>query len=152
MLALIQRVNRASVSVDGEVVSEIGKGLLVFLGVSVDDDKEDIEILCERLPKLRIFDDEEGKMNLSLKDVSGEILLVSQFTLLASLKKGLRPSFEKARNPGEAKKIYEEVANRLTLNGIVVKKGIFGAHMHVNLENDGPVTFIFDTKEKRTRK
>jgi D-tyrosyl-tRNA(Tyr) deacylase len=149
MLALIQRVNRASVSVDGETVSEIGKGLLVFLGIAHDEEEEDIRIFCDKLPKLRIFDDEKGKMNLSLRDISGEILLVSQFTLLASLERGLRPGFENARKPDEAERIYEEIAEKLTADGVIVKKGVFGAHMHVSLENDGPATFIFDTRKKR---
>lgn len=152
MLALIQRVNMASVVVDGKVISSIENGMLVLLGVSEDDSEEDVRKIAEKLPKLRIYDDKNGKMNLSITETGGDILLVSQFTLLADLTRGLRPGFEKAAHPEKAEKMFNQVVEELQKKGFKVKTGVFGAHMHVILENDGPATFILNTRERRNKK
>jgi D-tyrosyl-tRNA(Tyr) deacylase len=146
MVAVIQRVRQASVEVENRTVASIGKGILCFLGVEKGDTQADAEYIAARLPKLRIFDDENGKMNLSLKDIKGEILVVSQFTLVADVKRGLRPGFENAEVPEKAKEIFDLVIKFLTQNGIKVKTGIFGARMHVNLLNEGPATFILKSR------
>ena len=144
MRALIQRVTSASVKVDGEIVGKIGKGFLIFLGVYEEDTEEKIEKLTKKIVNLRIFNDENDKMNLSIKDVKGEILLISQFTLCADTRKGNRPSFISAKNPYEANKIYEKTIESIRNEGIIVEKGIFGADMKVELLNDGPVTILLD--------
>ena len=144
MRALIQRVTSASVKVDGEIVGKIGKGFLVFLGIYEEDTEENIEKLTKKIINLRIFNDKNDKMNLSIKDVKGEILLISQFTLCADTRKGNRPSFISAKNPNEANKIYEKTIENIKNEGIIVEKGIFGADMKVELLNDGPVTILLD--------
>ena len=144
MKLLIQRVNSAKVEVDGKIISEIGKGLLIFLGVSNTDDGSEIEWLARKVTELRIFEDELGKMNLSVKDIMGELLLVSQFTLYAECNKGRRPDFNNAAKPETAEKYYLEFANELSKNDVKPKLGIFGAFMKVSLQNDGPVTIILE--------
>lgn len=144
MRALIQRVTSASVKVDGKIVGKIGKGFLVFLGIYEEDTEEKIEKLTKKIINLRIFNDENDKMNLSIKEVKGEILLISQFTLCADTRKGNRPSFISAKNPSEANKIYEKTIENIKNENIVVEKGIFGADMKVELLNDGPVTILLD--------
>ena len=144
MRALIQRVTSANVKVDGEIVGKIGKGFLVFLGIYEEDTEEKIEKLTKKIVNLRIFNDENDKMNLSIKDVKGEILLISQFTLCADTRKGNRPSFVSAKNPKDANMIYEKTIENIKNENIVVEKGIFGADMKVELLNDGPVTILLD--------
>lgn len=146
MIAVIQRVKRASVSVNGITVGEIGNGLAILLGVAKGDEKRDAELLAAKIAKHRIFCDEEYKMNLSLKDVSGEALVISQFTLLANYSHGNRPDFFNAASPGEANDLYEYFC---TLLGKEiekgVEKGVFGAHMVCEFVNDGPVTIVMDS-------
>jgi D-tyrosyl-tRNA(Tyr) deacylase len=150
MIAVIQRVLEASVTIEGKQYSKIGKGLLVLLGVGQSDTSEDVDWLAKKLVNMRIFEDEEGKMNRSLIDVQGELLVVSQFTLHASTKKGNRPSFIEAAPPDLAIPLYESfVAQCAALMAKEVKTGVFGAYMKVALVNDGPVTIIVDTKNKR---
>ena len=144
MRALIQRVTSASVKVDGEIVGKIGKGFLIFLGVYEEDTEEKIEKLTKKIANLRIFNDENDKMNLSIKEVKGEILLISQFTLCADTRKGNRPSFVSAKNPKDANVIYEKTIESIRNECIIVEKGIFGADMKVELLNDGPVTILLD--------
>ena len=144
MRALIQRVTSASVKVDGKIVGKIGKGFLIFLGVYEEDTEEKIEKLTKKIVNLRIFNDENDKMNLSIKEVKGEILLISQFTLCADTRKGNRPSFVSAKNPKDANVIYEKTIESIRNEGIIVEKGIFGADMKVELLNDGPVTILLD--------
>ena len=149
MRVVIQRVTSASVTIDGQVKSSIGLGLLVLLGIEVDDTVEDIEWLCGKISKLRIFSDENGNMNLSIADVNGEFLVISQFTLHASTKKGNRPSFLSAARPEQAIPLYEKFLLRLeNESGRKVYSGEFGADMKVALLNDGPVTIWMDSKSK----
>jgi D-aminoacyl-tRNA deacylase len=140
MRAVVQRVSSASVTVDGEVVSEIGPGLLVLLGVRTGDTDDDAERIARKLRALRVFEDAEGRMNLSLEDAGGELLCVSNFTVYGDVRRGNRPSFVEAAAPGEAERLYELVREKLGAEG-----GRFGAHMAVELVNDGPVTVIVDT-------
>lgn len=147
MKAVIQRVISASVEVDGQVVGEIRHGLMVLLGVAKGDAESDIRYLINKIRSLRIFSDEQGKMNRSLVDVGGAVLLVSQFTLLGRTANGRRPSFDDAAPPELAKRLYEQVATGLRESGTVVETGIFAAHMKVALVNDGPVTFVLDSQE-----
>lgn len=150
MRAVIQRVSEASVMVDGNICGSIGKGLLVFLGIEDADSKEDIEWLSGKIIQLRIFEDAEGIMNISLNDIQGDILLVSQFTLHASTKKGNRPSYIRASKPEIAEPMYVSMINQLEKDlGKKISCGIFGADMKVSLLNDGPVTIIIDTKNKQ---
>lgn len=142
MKALLQRVKRASVTIDGEIYSEISKGILVFLGVEKQDTKEHAAFLANKICNLRIFEDDSCKMNLSIKDIQGEILVVSQFTLASDCKKGTRPSFDKAEEPSVAKEIYEKFSDYVKMHNIGVKTGSFGAMMDIELINDGPVTFM----------
>jgi len=149
MRAVVQRVSRASVTVDNRPVASIGRGLLVLLGVARGDAATDAEYLARRVIGLRVFDDETGKMNLAVKDVDGEIMLVSQFTLCADTRKGNRPSFVGAAPPEEARPVIARVAELVREAGINCPEGRFGAHMAVELVNDGPVTIVFDTKQTR---
>lgn len=146
MRAVIQKVKKASVSVDNKLVSEIGYGFMILLGVKDTDKEEDIEYIKKKISKLRIFEDNEGKMNLSLKDVGGEILMVSQFTLYGDARKGNRPSFSQSAKADKAEKYYEILINQLKDEGFEVKTGIFQTHMEVSLVNDGPVTIILDSE------
>lgn len=149
MRVLIQRVKRASVTVDGELVSEIGKGLLVFVGICDDDSKEDIEWLTKKISNIRLFDDENGVMNLSVQETGGEVLAVSQFTLMASTKKGNRPSYIKAAKPDISVPLYEQFCNEMEIAmNKPIKRGVFGADMKVDLLNDGPVTIFIDSKNR----
>ena len=149
MRSVIQRVSKASVQVDEEIHASIQRGLLVFLGIEDRDDMEDVRWLVKKIAQLRIFGDENGIMNLALNEVGGEILVISQFTLHASTKKGNRPSYIKAAKPDFAIPLYEAFINELkTYTGKRVRQGIFGAHMAIDLVNDGPVTLIIDTKNK----
>lgn len=147
MRAVVQRVSHAQVSVDGEAVGSIKRGLLILLGVGQEDAEAQVERLWAKICKLRIFDDENDKTNLSLADVSGEVLVVSQFTLYANCRKGNRPSFTQAGAPDEANRLYELFTERARRDIRRVETGIFGAHMKVELENDGPFTIVLDTDE-----
>lgn len=144
MKALLQRVTRASVTVDGQIVGKIGPGLLVLVCAMPDDTEAEVDKLCAKISKLRIFKDDAGKMNLSLRDMGGSALIVSQFTLAADLR-GNRPGFSYAAPPDLAKQLYESFSAKVTALGIPVQKGIFGADMDVSLNNDGPVTIWMDT-------
>ena len=147
MKAVIQRVSKASVTVDGEIISEIGKGYLILLGVMDDDNESDAEVIARKTSTLRVFEDEDGKMNLDIQKVDGEILAVSQFTLCADVKKGNRPSFAHSAHPDRANELYEYFCDKLLENGVKsVKKGVFGADMKVQLLNDGPVTILYDSE------
>ncbi len=149
MRLLIQRVSEASVTIDGKTKSNIGKGLLVFLGIEDCDTKEDIDFLCKKTVNLRIFDDENGVMNKSVMDIDGEILVVSQFTLHASTKKGNRPSYIRAAKPDIAVPLYEQFRSKLSEQlGKPIQTGEFGADMQVHLINDGPVTIWIDSKNR----
>jgi D-aminoacyl-tRNA deacylase len=149
MRAVIQRVTKASVMIDGKINGSIGAGLLVFLGIEDADNEEDIEWLAGKIVNLRIFNDKDGIMNCSVLDVAGDILLISQFTLHASTKKGNRPSYIKASKPDIAIPLYEQMIQRLTIKlGKKISTGIFGADMKVELLNDGPVTITIDSKNK----
>ncbi|MCJ8321109.1 MAG: D-aminoacyl-tRNA deacylase [Colwellia sp.] len=141
MIALLQRVSQASVTVNGKVIGEIEQGLLVFLAIEPGDSQEKAKRLAQRVSRYRIFEDEQGKMNLNVKQSGGEILVVSQFTLAADTKKGLRPSFTTAAAPELSKKLYQYYCQQLRLEGFKVPTGEFGADMKVSLLNDGPVTF-----------
>ena len=149
MRVLIQKVERASVIIEDKTVASIEKGLLLFLGIEEADSADDIDWLTGKITKLRVFNDEEGVMNLSVKDVEGEMLVVSQFTLHASTKKGNRPSYIRAAKPATAIPLYEEFVKRLgDVSGLPVYSGEFGAYMKVDLVNDGPVTIWIDSKNK----
>ena len=149
MRAVLQRVSHASVKVDGQVTGEIKWGFLILLGVVPEDTKDDITWLANKCANMRIFSDKEGKMNRSIKDINGKFLVVSQFTLHASTKKGNRPSFIKAARPDHAVPMYEQFCDELeSVSGLKVEKGIFGADMKVELLNDGPVTIFIDSKSK----
>lgn len=149
MKVVIQRVCEASVSIDHEIVSQIGQGLLIFLGIEISDSQEDIDWLVAKIANLRVFEDENRIMNYSLKNINGEVLVVSQFTLHASTKKGNRPSYIKAARPEIANPLYNNfIANLGKEIGKTVKTGKFGAMMRVFLINDGPVTIIIDSKNK----
>lgn len=144
MKIVVQRVKNAQVDVEGKEISKIGKGFLVLFGVTHNDTKEQADYLVRKLCKLRVFTDENGKMNWGIKDVKGELLIVSQFTLYADCTEGNRPSFTKAAKPKQANDLYEYFCLECEKNGIPVKKGIFGADMKVSLLNDGPVTIILE--------
>jgi len=141
MIALIQRVKSAQVDVDGETIGKIGQGLLVLLGVAKDDDKTKADRLVQRITNYRIFSDEDGRMNLSLKQIQGELLVVSQFTLVADTKKGTRPGFSRGASPEVGKALYEYFVEQCKQADITTQTGQFGADMQVSLLNDGPVTF-----------
>jgi D-aminoacyl-tRNA deacylase len=146
MRAVLQRVKEASVTVEGSVTGQIGPGLLVLLGVGKDDTEADLAFLVEKIPLLRIFEDANGKMNLSLLDTSKALLAVSQFTLYADTRKGRRPSFIDAMPPEEAKRLYLQFCERCRALGLTVQEGVFAADMQVALVNDGPVTIWLDSK------
>ncbi len=148
MKALLQRVTRASVSVDGEVVGRIGPGLVVFVGVADGDTEKDVQYLVDKTVNLRIFADEAGKFNLSALDVRGELLLVSQFTLLADTRKGRRPSFTNAAPPAEAEELFQHFVKQTTATGLNVATGRFQEYMQVEIHNDGPVTVMLDSRDK----
>lgn len=146
MKAVIQRVNKSSVSVDGEIKGSIGKGYNILFGVMDGDTEAQAELLAAKVAKLRVFEDEAGKMNKSILDICGEILVVSQFTLCADIRKGNRPSFTDSAPPAEANRLYEYFCSKLRENGIAkVETGVFAAEMKVKIENDGPVTIVMDT-------
>ncbi len=145
MKVVIQRVREAKVEVDNKIVGSIGKGFLVLVGITHTDTEKEADYLANKLCKMRIFEDENGKMNLSLKDVGGELLIVSQFTLYADCAKGNRPSFIEAARPEQATPLYEYFCKKCEEQGIKVEKGVFGAHMEVSLLNDGPVTIVLES-------
>ena len=147
MRAVIQRVKSASVTVEGKVVSEIRKGLLVFLGVAQEDTPADVNYMASKIANLRIFEDDEGRMNLSILDVDGEALVVSQFTLYGDCRKGRRPSFIHAARPEKADPLYQAFMDEISRLGVPVKAGIFQAMMDVELINDGPVTMMLDSNK-----
>lgn len=147
MRAVVQRVGRAQVDIDGQTVGAIGRGLLILLGVGHNDTEDQVERLWSKIARLRVFEDDAGKTNLSLADVDGEVLVVSQFTLFASCKKGNRPSFTDAGAPDEANRLYERFVERARRDVPRVKTGRFGAYMDVSLVNDGPFTLWLDTDE-----
>ena len=147
MKALLQRVSKAGVKINGRSVAEIRKGMLVFLGVVKGDTENDLDYLVKKVAQLRIFEDAERKMNLSVQDIRGEVLVVSQFTLAASTRKGNRPSFDNAETPEPARDLYETFVQRLTETGITVQAGVFAESMAVSLVNDGPVTILIDSRE-----
>jgi D-tyrosyl-tRNA(Tyr) deacylase len=149
MRAVIQRVTRASVEVRQEIVGQIGRGLLVFLGVEGADSREDVLWLASKIARLRIFSDENGAMNLSVQDLAGDLLVVSQFTLFANTRKGNRPSFLHAAQPEQANQLYEDFCQQLESEiARPVRRGIFGANMQIELVNEGPVTIWIDTKKR----
>ena len=147
MRAVVQRVSEASVEVDGRIVGKVGEGLLVLVGVEQDDTEADADYIAEKTAGLRIFNDDEDKMNLSVTEVGGAVLLISQFTLHGDCRRGRRPSFIDAARPETAIPLYEGVSRRLRAAGLPVATGEFGAHMHVSLVNDGPVTVLLDSKK-----
>jgi len=144
---VIQRVSEAEVKVDGKTTGKAGRGLLLFVGFSEDDNMEDIEYLVQKVLNLRIFEDEIGKMNLSVSDIKGDILSVSQFTLYGDIRKGRRPSFTQAAEPEKANSFYEKFNEKLKESGLNVETGLFGGDMKVSLLNDGPVTILMDSKK-----
>ena len=148
MRAVIQRVEKASVSVEGEIRGQIGAGLLVLIGVEEGDGDADFRYIADKAPNLRVFEDEQGKMNRSLLDVGGELLAVSQFTLLGDARGGRRPSFITAARPETADPMYERLVADWRARGIRVETGVFGAHMKVSLVNDGPVTILLDSRRR----
>ena len=147
MRAVVQKVNQSSVTVDGEVKGSIGAGFMVLIGVETGDTEKDAVYIADKITGLRIFEDDEDKLNLSIEDIGGEILAVSQFTLLADARKGRRPGFTKAARPEEANPLYQAVISRIREKGIHVEEGVFQTHMVVNIENDGPVTILLDSNK-----
>ncbi len=148
MKALLQRVTRASVSVAGEVVGGIGRGLVIFVGVASGDTEKDVNYLVPKIINLRIFADDEGRFNLSALDIKGELLVVSQFTLLADTRKGRRPSFVEAAPPVQAEELFERFVEQARATGLKVETGRFQQYMQVKIHNDGPVTILLDSREK----
>ena len=148
MRAVIQRVEQASVSVEGEIKGQIGAGFLALIGVEEGDGDADFKYIADKVPNLRVFEDEQGKMNRSLLDVGGEVLAVSQFTLLGDARGGRRPSFITAARPETADPMYERLVAEWRARGIRVETGVFGAHMKVSLVNDGPVTILLDSRRR----
>lgn len=148
MKSVIQRVSQASVTIDGAVVGEIQKGFMILLGITHTDTEKDVKWMVDKITGLRVFEDENGKMNLSLEDVGGELLIVSQFTLYGDARKGRRPSFIEAARPEKAIPLYEKFVEMAREKGVKVATGEFGADMKVSLINDGPVTLIVDSPEK----
>lgn len=148
MKIVIQRVSEANVKVDGKIAGEIGKGLMLLTGIDENDEKADADWLVQKILNLRIFGDEDDKLNLSVKDISGEILCISQFTLIADYKKGNRPSFIKAAKPDHAIPLFDYFKEEMAKSGLKTESGIFGADMKVSLINDGPVTIVMDSITK----
>ncbi len=148
MKAVVQRVTKATVSIDGVIIGDIGRGLAVLVGVANGDTEKDARYLADKMAGLRIFPDEAGKFNLSAIDIKGEILLVSQFTLLADTRKGRRPSFTEAATPEQARALFDEFVSMCRRSGLKVETGRFQEHMLVEIHNDGPVTIILDSREK----
>ena len=147
MRAVLQRVSRAEVSVDGDRVASIGRGYVVLLGVTHTDDETDARYIADKIASLRLFEDEDGKINLGITDIGGEVLVVSQFTLYADCRKGRRPSFTDSEPSEIAERLYQRVAEILREAGLPVQTGVFGAHMQVSLVNDGPVTILLDSRK-----
>lgn len=147
MRAVIQRVHSARVEVEDKIIGQIGEGALVFLGVGREDNEEDCQYIADKISNLRIFHDDQGKMNRSLLDITGSVLLVSQFTLYGDARKGRRPGFSDAAPPEIGERLYRKTAERLSKNGLTVETGQFQAHMQVHLCNDGPVTILLDSKK-----
>lgn len=147
MRAVVQRAARAWVEVEGKVVGEIQKGLVIFAGVGVEDEERDCQYIAEKIAGLRVFEDEQGKMNLSLQDVGGEVLCISQFTLFGDCRKGKRPSFINAAPPEKALYLYQMLCRNIMEKGIKVSSGVFQAYMKVYVESDGPVTILLDSKK-----
>lgn len=147
MRGVVQRVKRANVSVDNKIIGEIKSGILLLVGVEETDDEKDLEYMVDKVPNLRIFEDENGKMNKSLTDVNGSLLVISQFTLLGDARKGRRPSFTQAAAPDKAIPMYENFIRKMKEKEIVTECGEFGADMQVELVNDGPVTILLDSKK-----
>lgn len=145
MKAVVQRVSEAKVTVDDNIVGEIDQGLMILLGITEGDSEKDIEAIVDKLINLRIFEDEDGKMNVSLRDIGGSILSVSQFTLYGDVRKGRRPSFSKAAAPDVAEQLYNQFNDYIRLQNVDVETGVFGAMMDVSLTNDGPVTFVIES-------
>lgn len=148
MKIVIQRVSEASVKVEGEIVGKIGKGLMLLVGIDESDEKTDADWIVQKILNLRIFGDEDDKLNLSIKDISGELLCISQFTLIADYKKGNRPSFIKAAKPDKAIPLFDYFKEEISKSGLKTESGIFGADMKVSLINDGPVTIVMDSITK----
>ena len=148
MRAVVQRVSEARVSVENEVIDQIQQGLLVLLGVEVGDSEQDARYLGDKIAKLRIFADEQGRMNRSVKDVGGQVLLISQFTLLGDARGQNRPGFTQAEQPEPANALYQRCCAQVESHGVPVAQGVFGAHMAVSLVNDGPVTLLLDSKKQ----
>jgi D-tyrosyl-tRNA(Tyr) deacylase len=148
MRVLLQRVSEASVKIEGKINGQIDQGLLVFVGICAEDSQGDIDLLIQKIVNMRIFSDENGKLNLSIQDIQGELLVISQFTLHASTRKGNRPSFIEAARPEIAIPLYENFIAQLKLTNLKVETGVFGADMKVSLVNDGPVTIWLDSKNK----
>lgn len=147
MRAVVQRVKRSSVKVDGEIVGSIENGINVLIGICAEDTLDDIKYIVDKVVNLRIFQDDNDKMNLSLKDIDGEILAISQFTLYGDCRRGRRPNFMNALGGNEAKVLYDEFIHMLKDTGVKVETGVFGAHMDVEIQNDGPVTILLDSKK-----
>ena len=147
MRAVVQRVKKSSVTVDDKITGKIGQGLMVLIGVEDGDSEKDADYIADKVCGLRIFEDEQGKMNLSVEDIGGEVLAVSQFTLLADARKGRRPSFTKAAAPDEANALYRKVIEKISAKDINVEEGIFQAEMMVEIHNDGPVTILLDSNK-----
>ncbi|MEW6553197.1 MAG: D-aminoacyl-tRNA deacylase [Actinomycetota bacterium] len=145
MRALVQRVTKCEVRSGGEVISSTGPGLLVLLGVSTDDGEADVDLIVGKVVNLRVFDDEEGKLNLSLADTGGEVMVVSQFTLYGDTRKGRRPSYTRAAPPAQAEQLYEMACERFAAAGFTTGRGVFQAHMEVELTGDGPVTLLLES-------
>lgn len=145
MRAVVQRVSKAGVTIDGKTVGSISKGLAVLLGIGLDDNEKDIDYMVRKITNLRVFEDNKGKLNLSVSDIHGELLVVSQFTLYGDCRKGNRPSFDKAQGPEQARKLYMDFVNKCRETGLKVETGEFQAMMEVEIHNNGPVTILLDS-------